>query len=85
MVLRHGFIEECLWYAFTVGGCLKMFGHIREDNAPALKLARHIGFKEVARLDDAHDVGVADVIVELHRDNTRYWCPAPEARRVANG
>jgi hypothetical protein len=85
MVLRHGFFEECAWYVFTHADRCKMYGHIRSDNEAAIKLDTHIGFTEVVRLKDAYDIGVDDVVMELHRDDCRYWGGPAEDRRVANG
>lgn len=82
MVLRHGFLEEAFAYIFTYLDRVKVFGHVRSDNMKALKLNKHIGFTEVARLTDAYEPFVDDVIVELHRDDCRFWEPG---RLQANG
>lgn len=82
--LRHGFLQACFNYVFTHADRIKMYGHIRSDNDKCLKLTRRIGFKEVTRLTDAYEIGVDDVIMELHRDNCPYWV-RPEIRSVANG
>ena len=78
MVLRHGFLEECATYVFTQAGRLKMYGLVPENNKRALSVNRKIGFKELVRLEDAADVGVDYVLMELKREDCPYWKPVNE-------
>ena len=85
VALRHKFHTRCADYVFNDCGRIKMYGAIKSTNHKAIKLDKHFGFVEVARLRDAYDIGVDSVIMELHRDNCPYWTRPEEARRVANG
>ena len=73
MVLRHGWLEECFDYAFSRAGRIKMFAAVPSNNAKALRLNSKMGFKQVAVLKDAHEVGVDYVIMELKREDCPYW------------
>ena len=70
---RHKFHHECARYVFSIGDRLKMIGIVPSTNEAALKLDKHFGFTEVARITDAMDVGVDAVILELPRENCPYW------------
>ena len=70
---RNRFHYECARYVFSMGDRLKMIGIVPSNNEAALKLDRHFGFTEVARIEDAINHGVDAVILELHRDNCPYW------------
>lgn len=72
MVLRHGFFQEISRFVFDTSKRLKMIGLIPSDNEKALKMDRKIGFVEVARIKDAHDVGVDCVVMELTRENCNF-------------
>lgn len=83
MVLRHGFLEECMDYVFNVCGKKKAWGLIPADNEKALKLNKHMGFVEVVRLKDGYADGVDSVIMEMTRETSKY-IPEP-AKLAANG
>lgn len=82
-VLRHDFLEVCFSYVFGHSGRKKMFGQVRSDNPAALSFDKRLGFTEVARLTDVYADGVDNIILELHRDDCRYW--QEEHRSVSNG
>lgn len=73
MVLKHGFLEEIADYVFNVCSKIKMIGLVPADNEKALKLDKHIGFKELYRLKDGYDFGVDYVIMELTRADAARW------------
>lgn len=79
MVLRHGYLEECADYIFNKAGRLMMLGVVPANNKQALSINKKIGFTEKARIEDAYDVGVDYVLMELKRDNCKYWIPAKKA------
>lgn len=72
LILKHGFLEEIANYLFLARDRHKVIGIVPSDNAKALKLNKHIGFEEVARLRDFYDIGVDYVILELTRDKCRW-------------
>lgn len=82
MVLRHGWIETIAQYVFTDAGRKKMFAVVPDNNAKALSLNAKIGFKQVARLEDAVAEGVDFIVMELKREDCPYWV-APALQKVS--
>mgnify|MGYP000250560160 CR=1 FL=1 len=69
MVMRYGFLEEACDMLFEHFGKDYMYSFVRDDNDKALKLNKHLGFKEKTRMKDAYRPGVDYIIMELHKDN----------------
>jgi L-amino acid N-acyltransferase YncA len=80
MVLRHGFLEAIAYHAYIVCGRTRLFGLVPDNNKRALKLDKHIGFKEVARIPHAVSENVGYIVMELHRRDCRFL---PEEVREA--
>jgi len=72
MVFRHGFLEEVANYVFNTCNLLVVIAKVPEDNAAARKLNRHIGFEDIALIDDACDVGIGYAIMQLRREDCKY-------------
>lgn len=66
-LLQHGFR-----YAFVQAEKQLVIGVTPGDNDRALKLNRHLGFRETYRVRDAWKPGVDLVIQELRRDDCRW-------------
>jgi RimJ/RimL family protein N-acetyltransferase len=75
IALRRGFLEECASYLFTQAGRKKAFGQVPSDNEQALRLNKKIGFKELIRLKDVYGDGIDNVILELKREDCKFWNP----------
>jgi L-amino acid N-acyltransferase YncA len=71
MVLRHGFLEEIAHHLFNVRGCHRIFGLVPDNNEKALKLDKHIGFKEVTRVPDALADGIGYIVMRMDKEE----CP----------
>ncbi len=72
LILRHGFLEEGFDYVFNHADREIMIGLVPSDNKPALRMVKHLGFTEIARVKDGYDFGVDTVINELRKgDCTR--------------
>lgn len=80
MVLRHGLFEAIAFHLFEICGRTRIFGLVPDNNAKALKLDEHIGFKEVARIPHAVSEDVGYVVLELHKRDCRFL---PEELREA--
>jgi hypothetical protein len=78
VVFRHKWLEEIASYIFTQAGRLKMYGLVPSNNENAISVNLKIGFKEMVRLEDAYDVGVDYVLMELKREDCPYWKPVNE-------
>jgi len=72
MVLRHGFLQRIADMAFVYAGKKVMIGMVPANNKKALKLDKHIGFKEIYRIRDGYDEGIDYVILELRREDCRW-------------
>ena len=72
MVLRHGFFEEVAEHTFHRNSCKQIFGLVPSNNAKALKLDKHIGFSEIARIPDAIADGVDTVVMRLKKADCRW-------------
>ena len=69
MVLKYGFLEEAFDLVFEGFGKDYLYGFVREDNHKALKLNKHLGFKETARVKEGYGPGCDYIMMELHKDN----------------
>jgi hypothetical protein len=72
MVLRHGFVEECMDYFFNTCERQIMIGLTPANNVKSLKFNRHLGFQEVYRVKDGYDYGVDYVVQELRKSECRW-------------
>ena len=78
IVLRHGYKEEVLDYVFQTCDRGMIIGVTPSDNKKALKFNDHIGFVEVYRIKDAHEVGIDLVVQELRKED--YYGQAVSSR-----
>ena len=78
MVIRHGFFQEVCRYVFDVAGREKMVGMVPGDNAEALKLDKHLGFRETHRITGGYMYDVDYVILEAVRADLSRWLPQEE-------
>ena len=70
-VLRHGWLELVADVALA-NNRGSMYSLVSEDNEKALKLNKHIGFRETGRIPDGDHPGVDLVLLVLPRDECRY-------------
>lgn len=70
--IRHGLFSEVARHAFVACGRKRMFGLVPSNNAKALKLDRHIGFTEVARIPNAVAEGVDYIVMCLEKADCRW-------------
>jgi hypothetical protein len=80
-VIRAGFLHECFRHLFIESGRERVFGLVPSTNAKALKLDKHLGFTEVARIPDAIADGVDYIVIRLDKRDCR-WI-SEEYRRAA--
>jgi len=72
MAVRHGLFTHFADWVFDAMGKKRMFGLVPDNNEKAIKLDKHIGFKEVARVPDAICDGVGYIVMRLDRDECRW-------------
>lgn len=81
--LREGLFTAAADYIFNYHGKQMVYGLIPETNHKSLKLNLHAGATEVARLPKALD-GVNDlIVVQLQKENCRWYTPMPELKKEA--
>jgi len=86
MILRHGFLEEVYRYIFIECGLDMLIGLVAADNKAALKLDKHIGFKEVFRVPNGWKKDIDQVVLIGTREDFARWAPeAGVLKEVANG
>lgn len=81
LAIRHGLFSEVARHAFHACGRKRVFGLVPSNNEKALKLDRHIGFKEVARIPNAVAEGVDYIVMCMEKSECR-WLPE-ELREAA--
>jgi hypothetical protein len=84
MALRTLCREAFPWY-FAQRGVL--LGIVRATNTKALRLDKHLGFKETSRIKDGVDVGEDLIILSMRREGCRWVRPIVKSatQEVAHG
>lgn len=72
MVLRHGFFKLCAEALFDGWKRLVIIGVTPSDNKKALRLNKHLGWREIYRIRDGYKVGVDLVVQEMRREDCRW-------------
>jgi hypothetical protein len=70
LVIKHGFLHEIARHLFITCNRKRIFGLVPSNNAKALKLDTHIGFREVARVPDGFAEGIDYVVLRMDRDTS---------------
>jgi len=81
IVIRRGFLNEIARHLFVVRKRNRIFGLVPDNNEKALKLDRHIGFTEVARVPQALSKDIGYVVMVMTKEECP-WLPA-ELREAA--
>jgi len=74
-------LRVCFDYAFNQGDRVAVYGQVASNNEAALRLDKHLGFREVHRICDAVSNGVDLVILEMRREDCRWL----RDRRLSHG
>ena len=72
LILRHQFLECCFDFMFNASKVSRVYGLVPANNVKAVKLNTHMGFTEKARLEEAFEVGVDYLLMELKRENCKF-------------
>ena len=83
MVLRHGLFEEAARHIHEVCDRDVIIGLVPADNAKAIKLNTHMGYREVYRVRDGYKKGVDYIIMELRREDNRWLRSNSDGRKVS--
>ena len=71
-VIRAGFFNEVARHLFVTCGRNRIFGLVPDNNAKALKLDIHMGFREVTRVPDGYALGVDYVVLRMDKADSRW-------------
>jgi hypothetical protein len=63
---------ETFKYVFLELGKLMFLGITPSNNEKAIKLHTHFGFTEVARIKDAYDIGVDQIVFQMLKKDCKY-------------
>lgn len=72
MAIRRGFFNEVARHLFHGCNRERIFGLVPANNAKALKLDKHMGFEEVARIPDGYKTGVDTVVLRMEKSTSRW-------------
>lgn len=72
LVLRHQFLECAFDYMFNQRGVARVYGLVPANNEKAVKLNVNMGFTIKARMEEAYEVGVDYLLMEMKRENCRF-------------
>lgn len=70
--ITRAFVREVFRFPFEIGGRGLVIGVTPSDNAAALDLNKHVGFRETYRVKDGWDVGVDMVVQEMRKEECRW-------------
>ena len=73
MVIRRGFFHAVANHIFNTCGKKRFFGLLPGDNEKALKLDKHIGMVEVARIPHGYREGVDYIVLGMDRKQCARW------------
>lgn len=79
MVIKHRFLDEIANYFFNTAERDLMIGMVPGDNEAALKLNKHIGFRETHRIPGGYMHDIDWVIMEANAEDVARWLPKEEA------
>jgi hypothetical protein len=83
LVLRHGFFQEIYQFAFVTGGRDSLIGMVPEHIDEAVKLNKHIGFKEIGRIPGGYRDDEAFIIMQGTREDLAHWQPKIQKEEAA--
>ena len=79
MVLRHQFLDCCFDFMFNHQKVARIYGLVPSNNQKAVKFNKHLGFTVKATLEEAFEVGVDYLLMELKRENCSFIQKIKEA------
>ena len=71
-VIRHDFLYWAFHFPFVTRQKGLIVGFIPSDNHEALRLSKHLGFRETYRVPEADNLGVDFVLHEMRRFECRW-------------
>ncbi len=72
LVLRHQFLECCFDFMFNNSNVARVYGLVPANIEKAVKFNTHMGFTIKACLEEAFEVGVDYLLMELKRENCKF-------------
>ena len=81
--IRAGLFTVFADWVYDHLGRKRMFGLVPDNNEAAIKLDKHIGFHEVARVPDAVEDGVGYIVMRLDKEDCRWRSERIREQRAA--
>jgi len=81
LVIKHGFLDCCADVIYNSLGMSRVYALVPANNAKAVRLNKHIGFTVKTVLEEAYEVGVDYLVMEMKRENCRFL--PQQAQQVA--
>lgn len=72
LVFKHGLHKEAANYIFNTAGRNVVIGLTPSNNEKAIKINKHLGFKEIFRVPDAYLDGVDYIVFRMDRHECTY-------------
>jgi hypothetical protein len=69
LVLKHGFLDCCADFIYNACGMATIYSLVPANNVKSVKITKHIGFTEKACLEEAYEVGIDYLLMEMKREN----------------
>ena len=73
IAIRRGFFHEIARHIFITCGRKRFFGLVPGDNESALKMDKHIGMVEIARIPHGYREGVDYIVLGMDRQQCARW------------
>lgn len=70
--LNREYLRFCTAYPFGLCKVNMVLAYIEATNAPALRFAHHLGFKEECRITEAAEAGGDVVILKMRKQDCKY-------------
>ena len=83
IAIRRGFFHAVADHIFNRLGKKRFFGLLPGDNEKAIKLDKHIGMVEVARIPHGYAEGIDYVVMSMDRKQCARWLNEEQKRRAA--
>jgi RimJ/RimL family protein N-acetyltransferase len=84
--VEHGLNRDLLFvafdYPFNQLGVKRIFGFVKETAEIVLAFNRHLGFKEVARIDGMYEHDINCIVMRLDREDCRFLNIKPRTIQV---
>jgi L-amino acid N-acyltransferase YncA len=84
--IEHGLNRDLLWaafdYPFNQLGVKRIFGLVKETAEKVLAFNYHLGFREVARIEEMYEHDVTCIVMRMDREDCRFLDIKPRTIKI---